>query len=210
MTLEETRKRILEDDKFVLDECRKLQTLYVLKTVIRYSMNRAEEIDTESVAEHIYAMNALIAYFLPLEYEAKSMDVTKIFSLAEFHDIDEIETGDFTSYNKTPEQIASGKAAVPIVIARLPESMQSQVTDLLNEYEAQATKESQFVKAIDKIEPSFHVYSESGMKINHNVTGVSYEAHRKIKDHYTEKFPVIHRFSDALSRALRDEGYFSN
>lgn len=207
MTLEETRKKILEDDEFVLSECRKMQTLYALKRVIRYSMSRAEDIDTESVAEHIYAMNALVTYFLPFEEE---MDLSKIFLLTEFHDIDEIETGDFTSYNKTEEQVAMGKAAVPIVINKLPEHIQPMVTDLLNEYELQETREARFVKAIDKLEPSFHVYSESGMKINHNVTGVSYADHRRIKDKYTEKFPFIHRFSDVLSRALRDEGYFSS
>lgn len=209
MKTEEIRKKILENEKFVLEECKKLQTLYVLKRVIRYSMDREEEIDTESVAEHVFAMQALITYFLPFEDPENKMDLSRLFMLAEFHDIDEIETGDFTSYNKTTEQIAAGKAAVPVVIAKLPDSMQQLVSEILDEYEKQESKEAKYVKAIDKIEPSFHVYSENGMKINLKVTGVSYQDHRKIKDKYTEEFPIIHRFSDVLSRSLRDEGYFS-
>lgn len=199
----------MEDESFVISECHKIQTLYGLKRVIRYGMNRTENIDTESVAEHIFAMCALAEYFLPLVDAEESMNKSRILSLAEFHDIDEIVTGDFVSFVKTTEQVAEGKAAVPVVIAKLPDSMQQFVTELLKEYEAQETEEAQFVKAIDKIEPSFHVYSENGMKINHNVTGVSYKDHRRIKDPYTENFPLIHRFSDVLSRTLRDQGFFS-
>lgn len=209
MTVEETRNRILTDEKFILDECRRIQTLYELKKVIRYNLSREEEIDTESVAEHIFAMHALCVYFLPLENLEGEYNLERIFLLSEFHDIDEIETGDFVSYKKTSEQIAAGKAALPKVIARLPASMQASVTDILDEYETQKTLEAKFVKAIDKLEPSFHVYSEHGMIINHNITRVTYEQHCQIKDPYTKPFPIVHRFSDVLSRALRDEGFFA-
>lgn len=208
MTVEEQRKRIFEDESYVLDECRKLQTLFEMKRVIRYGMDREHLADAESVAEHIFAVHALALYFIPLEELGEAFDHARLHRLIEMHDIDEIETGDFISFDKTPEQIRAGKDAVPRVIARLPESMQEEVTALLAEYNAQETVESRFAKALDKVEPAFHVYSEHGMRINHNVTKATYEKHRRVKDLYTEAFPVIHRFSDVLSRALRDEGFF--
>lgn len=208
MTIQEIRSKIFSNEDFVLEECKRLQTLYTLKRTIRYSMNRTEEVDTESVAEHIFALHALATYFIPLETLPQSFNIVRLYQLLEFHDIDEIETGDFVSFNKTPEQAALGKAAIPIVIEKLPLSMKSLVKDLLIEYEAQVTIEAKFAKALDKIEPSFHVYSEFGKHINHTITYATYEKHRMIKDPYTKHFPLLHHFSDVLSRALQKEGFF--
>ena len=208
MTLEETRKRILEDDEFVIAECRRLQTFYKLKTEIRYGMSRKEQVTTESVAEHIYALHALAAYFLPLEDTDKKFDRAKVHLLIEFHDIDEIVTGDIVGFPKTPEQASLGKSAIPLAIEKLPESMQPMVTAILDEYGKQQTAEAKFVKALDKMEPSFHVYNDNGKIINHTVTMVTLEKHRKIKDPYTSMFEVLHRFSDVLSNTLNKEGYF--
>jgi len=209
MTIEETKKKILEDDEFVMTEVHRLRTLYELKSVIRYNMQRTDEIDTESVAEHVYGMHILATYFLPLENENHTWKRERISALINFHDIEEVETGDVVGYIKTEERRAVEREALPKVIARLPESMHQPVTELLDEYIAQETAESQFVKAIDKVEPSFHVYREHDVKTNYNITKATYEQHRAMKDPYTQAFPVLHHFNDVLSRTLRDEGHFS-
>jgi 5'-deoxynucleotidase YfbR-like HD superfamily hydrolase len=90
MDIAETRKQIMESDDFVLSEVKKLQTLYELKNVIRYGRERVHEGDTESVAEHLYAIHSLIDYFLPIEDTGVSWDTLKIHQLAQYHDIDEI------------------------------------------------------------------------------------------------------------------------
>lgn len=65
--LEQIRKNILESDEFVLSETGKIQYLYGLKHETRYIVERNEDVASESVAEHVYALHILADYFLPLE-----------------------------------------------------------------------------------------------------------------------------------------------
>lgn len=201
------RERILTEDAFVISEFHKLQTFYKLKSVIRYDLSRDEVIDTESVAEHIYGMHLLATYFVPLEDTDATWDREKITFMIQYHDIDEIETGDINGLYKTDEHIAAGKAALPKVIAQAPESMQATLTSVLDEYEVLASPEAQFVKAIDKLEPTFQLYNENGKKVNQH-TQATLTRHYEIKNAYTSRFPCIHRVNKVISEQMAAEGYF--
>ena len=67
MNIAKTNEQILASDDFVLTEVHKLLIFYVLKKEIRYDLKRNQDCDTESVAEHVYAMHSLIDYFCHLK-----------------------------------------------------------------------------------------------------------------------------------------------
>lgn len=207
MTLEETRKRIMENGEFVLSEMVKIQVLYKMKSIIRYNHTRKEEIDTESDAEHVYGMFALIDYFLPLE-STSNWDYAKVQQMALYHDIDEILTGDRIGYLKTDADRAEEYNAQQEVVKMLPELMQQGISVVLNEYEEQQTVEAKFVKAIDKIEPLFHLINENGKEILHRNKTTQSQS-RSVKDKYVEDFPYIKRFNVILNQYMTENGYFA-
>ncbi|MEZ4200168.1 MAG: HD domain-containing protein, partial [Candidatus Paceibacterota bacterium] len=169
MTLEETQQRILTSDEFVLEETKKLQVLYTMKRVIRYHQDRREPLDTESVAEHVYAAQVLAQYFLPLEDPEGKLDRLRILEMLLVHDISEIGTGDIVGWMKTTadrEEEARQQAAV---LATLPNTIQKHYQTLLTEYEERQTKEAKFAKAVEKMDPFFHLYMPERKQIMHDL-----------------------------------------
>ncbi len=205
--LQDTREQIRTSDAFILAETRRLQTLYALKYEIRYARTRGA-LDTESVAEHVYGMLMLIEYFLLLEDEMGAWNHERIARMALFHDIDEIETGDTLGYLKTQANIDQERAAAEIVIQKLPALMREHTHALLDEYEAQETIEARFTKAIDKIEPLFHLYNKEGKRLLLQ-NGTTYEQSERIKRAYIGEFPYMVRFLDVIHGTMRNEGYFA-
>jgi len=208
MTIDETKHKILSDADFVASECRKLQTLYKLKSVIRYDFERHEEIDTESVAEHVYGMHVLASYFLPLENSDGSWDKEKIRLMIQYHDADEIITGDKVGYLKTLSDKENEAEAKVSIIRLLPDSLKVSVSEALEEYDEQATAESKFVKAIDKIEPGFHLYNINGIKIVQHLK-VTRAENRSIKDKFIAPFSYINRFHNVVEEAMQNEVFFT-
>lgn len=208
MTIEETRKRILEDDAFVLSEIEKLRYAYKLKKEIRYAQKREGVVDTESVAEHIYGMYVIASYFLPLEDIDGRWNRQKILEMIVWHDVDELVTGDTITHWKTEAFLKQAEVAIPEAISNLPELIQEQVGELVEEYEARQTIESQFVKAIDKGEPLFEVWDEFYKDIMHR-NGNTLENHWQHKRQYIEKFPYLMRFVEVATNRLIQKGYFA-
>ena len=202
-----TQKQILESDEFVLSETRKIQYTYGLKHETRYIVERTEEVSSESVAEHIYALHILADYFLPLEDPQKEIDWIKIHDMLQYHDIDEIETGDTIGYLKTDEQRALEAKAALRVIKNFPEHMQAMIKDTIDEYEAQESREANFAKALDRIEPLFQLYNGNGKKIL-KLQQTTREQSVGIKKPYIKPFPLMFRFYEVIEATMEKEGYF--
>lgn len=201
MTLEEfTTERILEDVK-------QLQFLFKLKEVTRYNTPRDPADDSESVAEHLYGMQLLAQYFLPLEDPAGSLDHTRVYELITIHDFDEIITGDYVSYIKTDVHKEEAEAALQKVLASVPQHMQEKITGLAMEYEHQSTAEARFTKAIDKIEPLLQLFCEKGRGLCSR-NKCTAEISLKIKSKYIEAFPFIKAFSLTVHQGLIDGDYY--
>ena len=201
MTLEEfTTKQILEDTK-------KLQFLFKLKEVTRYNTPRDAADDSESVAEHLYGMQLLAQYFLPLEDPLSSLDHARVYELITIHDFDEIITGDYVSYIKTEVHKVESEVALKQVLASVPLHIQEKITSLAMEYEEQSTPEARFVKAIDKMEPLLQLFCEKGRDLcaRNKCTA---EISLKIKSKYIEPFPFIKAFALAVHQGLIDGGYY--
>tara|TARA_B100000745_G_C20152713_1_gene395146 strand:- start:54 stop:668 length:615 start_codon:yes stop_codon:yes gene_type:complete len=199
----------LEDltKKMILSEVSKIQYLYGLKYEIRYHHDREGKDYTESVAEHVYGMHILATYFLPLEDPNKEWDWQKIYEMITWHDIDEVETGDMIGYLKTPKVRSKEAKAMKVVLSKSPDHLRAYMTPILEEYEALSSSEAKFVKAIDRVEPLFHLYNERGRKtMAKNRTTI--EQSESLKQPYVQDFPFIRIFSNTVTFVMKEEGYF--
>jgi 5'-deoxynucleotidase YfbR-like HD superfamily hydrolase len=207
MTIEQIREKILSDDAFVLAELRQVQYLYGLQRVIRSNLTRNEEINTESVADHIYALNVLADYFCRVE-PLPQLNLMRVRVLITWHDIDEIETGDTVGFLKTTTHQQAEAEVIATVIAQAPTILQSSIQSCLEEYKAQVTLEAQFVKALDKIEPIFYFLNENGKKV-FAASPATKEQHCRIKEPYIQKFQYIKRFHEVTLPIFERDGYLA-
>lgn len=207
MTVSEVRKKLFDCDAFVISELKKIQTLYELKRVIRYGHLRQQEQHTESVAEHIFGMHCLVDYFLPLEDLENQWNQVRIRAMVQYHDLDEILTGDTVGYLKGKDESLREEGAFKEVIAGVPLQMRSWIEKNVHEYKSQRTPEAKFVRAVDKIEPVFHLYNETG-KSTLDFLQTTKQQHDRIKYPAIESLPVIKRFAEVMSEQFEQEGFF--
>lgn len=145
----------------------------------------------ESVAEHIYGcLNLAIA--IDSEYKL-DLDMYKVLKMLTLHELEEIKMGDLTlrSDITKEEKIELGKKCVKDVTDGL--FKQSEIEMLLDEFNAQQTKESLFCYHIDKIECDFQakVYDLQGV--------FSYEKAREDLPFYGDRADEIDKNSKTAS-----------
>lgn len=208
MEITEIQKKILNDDKFLLSEIRKVQELYKLKNEIRWDQTRTDENLTESVAEHIFGMHVVADYFLPLEDPEHTWDWAKVHDMITWHDLDEVEIGDIISLRKTEAQMARERDIAQKVIDRMPLHMQKAVSVTLDEYIERQSPEAKFVKAIDKAEPVFELYRDGFGEVLKSIDRKYSQWDSIITKHVTS-FPYINRFTDFVHEAANREGFFA-
>lgn len=194
------QKMILEDESFVRTELQKFTQYYNLKHTIRWARDRQGDV-TESVAEHVFGMHVLANYFLPLEDPTNELDHELVYHYITWHDMAEALVSDMTTKDKTTEHEAAEKRAEAQLVEEAPMHLKSILAGIYKNYDARATKEAAIVKALDKIEPLFHLYflKTSGVHVPDHYamqwTGDEYRAHRVP---YLEQFPIIKKFDDVL------------
>lgn len=193
---------------FILSEVKKLQYLYGLKREIRYGQTRPANDLSESVAEHLYGMNLLAHYFLPLEDPDQKMNKVSIFEMILLHDIDEIETGDTIGYLKTKDMYDNEELARQAVIKKSPEHLQKSMSEIMKSYNAQETSEAKFVKALDRFEPLIQMYSNFGRQIILKIKTTAADSAR-IKEPYLKDFPVMFAYFQVIQQAMIDENFFT-
>lgn len=145
----------------------------------------------ESVAEHIYGcLNLAIA--IDSEYKL-DLDMYKVLKMLTLHELEEIKMGDLTlrSGITKEEKIELGKKCVKDVTDGL--FKQSEIEMLLDEFNAQQTKESLFCYHIDKIECDLQakVYDLQGV--------FSYEKAREDLPFYGDRADEIDKNSKTAS-----------
>ncbi len=203
----QTQNKVLESDEFVLSETRKIQYTYGLKHEMRYIVEREEDVLSESVAEHVYALHLLADYFLPLEDPEQKLDWQKVHNMLQYHDIDEIETGDTIGYLKTDKQrILEAEAAIRVV-GNFPNDMKVKVTAIIEEYETQETVEARLSKALDRLEPLFQLYNHNGKQIL-KLQKTTKKQSRQLKESYVKDFPCMYRFFLVIEQTMEKEGFF--
>jgi len=186
---------------------KKLQFFYGLKHEIRFGETRTDATSPESVAEHVYGMHVLCDYFLPLEDPESKLDVERIRKMITFHDVDEVITGDIIGYLKTAKDKQEEAKATITVLSKTPDSMRQMLTGTLREYEARESAESQFVKALDKIEPVVQVFNQSGKELLNRMQTTRAQ-HDSIKKPYFKNFPIIDCFYSVVIEEMDQQDFF--
>ena len=110
-----------------------------LKHVQREGWIRAGVESPESVAAHSWGMSVLALHLCP-----EGLDKMRVLEMCIVHDLPEVDVGDLTPHDDTSSKSEDEHMAM----SRLA----PQWLDLFEEYEAQITEESKFVKYLDKLD----------------------------------------------------------
>jgi len=203
---------ILEwSDEEILKEVDDIKYLYGLKDVIRYGIERKEELTTQSVAEHSALMILLAKYFLKLEKNLDHLDVIKIYEMIMVHDIVEIETGDYPTFKRTDEINKKEEEMLAVVGRKSPELLSKNIVDYVDEYERQTSEEARFVKALDKFEPSFYMMGDAGKKMireGTKLTRKQFEYCKEKEAYAVSDYPVMAKFHRIITEYLEENNYF--
>lgn len=185
----------------ILEEMRRIRRLYTLKETMRYLSVRDHSVHSESVAEHLFGMQIIAQYFLPLEDPEENLDRMRINELILFHEIGEIETGDITFHKKSQEHRDIEHEAAKRVADSLPESMRELAWERFEEFEANETPEAHFAVAIDKLEPIFEMMQEKGYPL-YKAQSITRDIAIGGKMLATQKYPHMQRFLDAWTEHM--------
>lgn len=138
----------------LFDEIFKMKNLLRRGWTLRNIPNR-----TESDAEHCFSM-----IVLALEIMAKNdlkLDQLKVVKMIAYHEIGEIDAGDFTPVDNITKKEKYEKEYA--CVKRIAEQYEMpEILELWQEFEANTTLEAQFVKKLDKFDCVLQskVYSE--------------------------------------------------
>lgn len=135
----------------MIKELLQLKYINKLKETYRFNSvkNKNGSIRKESSAEHSWSCIVLADYFLT-SFEF-NVDRLKVYELLLYHDLHEIESGDFPldpnikHINKKEKETK----AIQIVCKKIPLSISNKYDELIFEFEHLTSKEAKFAKAID-------------------------------------------------------------
>lgn len=189
-------------DQEVLDEVYRVVYLFKLKSVMRYGLLRNERYNTESVAEHTFALFNLARYFLSLEDPDRTMNWEKVMTMIIWHDLDEIEMKkDILALDKTDADRKVARDGLQDIYKKTPELLHDEIESIVEEYETRQSLEARFVNALDKIEPAFELFREGGservlqeLKFDKEKS----EKYNQIKRNATKDFPYLSRFTEVM------------
>lgn len=123
-----------------------------LKTVLRQSPLAAEA-RRENDAEHSWHLALMVV--LLAEYAEEPIDVGHTLELVVLHDLVEVYAGDTPLHDTAAVagQVARERAAADRLFAILPGEQGARVRAMWDEFEARATAEARFAKAMDRLQP---------------------------------------------------------
>lgn len=104
----------------------------------------------ESVAEHIYG-TCMLAIAIESEFE-KNVDLRKVILMLVVHELEEIVISDITPFQgiSPEEKLENGHRAIKQILSLLKKGYEYE--ELILEFDAHITKESQFAYMCDKLE----------------------------------------------------------
>lgn len=210
MTITEINEKIMNDKEFVKLELNKFSIYYNLKHTIRWARTRNGDV-TESVAEHIYGMHVLSSYFLPLIDNESKLNHELIHNMITWHDMAEAIVSDMTTKSKTEAHKASEKEAEASLTETATDHLQKTIQLIYSTYDDRSTEEAKFVKALDKIEPMFHIFFLKTKNVDMKAHfAFEWEAneYREYRAKFVDFFNVIKRFDDILYKETFE--YFLN
>ena len=126
-----------------------------LKQLFRqgWLLRKIPENKCESVADHLFGSAILALVIADGYYE--SLDMTKLLKMVLIHELGEIYIGDVTPKDFIPKKLKfewEHKAIIEI-FSKIPKG--KEYISLWKEYEEGQSRESQFIKQIDRLEAAF-------------------------------------------------------
>ncbi len=139
-----------------------------LKTVFRRNY-LADGSRTENDAEHSWYF--AVAALLFAEHAAEPVDLGRVMRMALVHDVVEIDAGDTFIYDEAAKQgqAERERRAAERLFGLLPEDQARDFLTLWHEFEAGATPESRYARAIDRV---------VAVILNHASSGKAWQEHR--------------------------------
>lgn len=200
MEIQEIRERLWNDDAFAIEQLDRLALFYNLKHTIRWAHDRSDTDLTESVAEHVYGLHILIDFLVPIIDADNTLDIAKLHTFATWHDMAETIVTDMPTRTKTDEHKEAEKRAEQDLVANAHAHEYAFLEMVFGEYDAQATPEAKIMKALDKLEPMFHLYflTKKGFEEQYFDLVWSASAYRKHRRPYLESFELLVRIDDIL------------
>ncbi|WP_047870400.1 HD domain-containing protein [Nocardiopsis sp. RV163] len=176
-----------------------------LKRILRQSL-LVDGSRRENSAEHSWHLALSARTFA--EYAPEGTDIDRVVEMLVLHDIVEIDAGDtflFDTVNSRT-QAERERAAADRIFPLLPEDQAERARELWEEFEARATAEARFARAVDRLSPMLaNWHNEGGTWVRFGIT----------RAQVMEKVKLIQEGSEALgsyATALVDDadrrGYF--
>lgn len=163
--------------------------------------------DRETDPEHSYQL-AMTAWYI-ISTRKIPLDLSLVIKYALVHDLVEAHAGDVSFYrskNEDKEKEKKEKLALEKLVRDFPEFRD--LHHLINQYEKQATKESQFVYALDKLIPVINIYLDNGRTWKEH--DISMESLIKNKTEKIKKSEEVNRYLKELIVLLeKDPSLFS-
>lgn len=148
------------------DRLKFLNEIDKLKGVVRASplINNARR---ENSAEHSWH---LAMYALVLADCSQGIDIGKVICMLLVHDIVEIDAGDTPLHGNSGhhDQEDREREAAERIFGMLPESQREYISNLWIEFETAESKEAQFAKSLDRLQPLMQNVSSGGGTWNDN------------------------------------------
>lgn len=177
-----------------LQECEKL------KSALRYAVTSSSR--KESSAEHSRRLAVMVLLLWNEVWQ--NINVFHAVKIALFHDLAEAITGDIDSYeifqNPDLKQVKQDneQKAMKYFQDMLWWDLWAEVYAYREEYEAWATNESKFVKALDKLE-TLHQFTDAGENIFDQPEYIAHYA-----DKHVANVPELHDVLIITKRKLKD------
>ena len=124
-----------------------LQAVPALKKVLRSGWLRVGLSHPESVAAHSWGVAVLALSLCP-----PNLDRTKVIEIALVHDWAEAYVGDLTPYDQVSPQEKASRENASFKQISMPLPNGTLMHERFQEYQANTTKEAQFVHALDKLD----------------------------------------------------------
>ncbi|MBI2300863.1 MAG: HD domain-containing protein [Armatimonadetes bacterium] len=175
-----------------------------LKGVLRQTLITGSE-RRENSAEHSWQF--ALAALLLAEHANEPVDALKAARMALVHDLVEIDAGDTFVYDTAArvQQAEREQAAADRIFALLPADQAAELRALWDEFEAGATPEARYAKALDRLLPVLLNYHSRGHAWRAH--GVTADRVRAVNSRMAEGSAALWDYASALiDRAVAD-GY---
>ena len=194
--IDEDMKEVIFDKQLAF-----LREIDRLKGIVRQSP-LIDESRRENSAEHSWHV-AVYALILA-EHADSDVDISRVIKMMLIHDIVEIDAGDTPIHmlSGQSDQAAREREAADRLFGLLPADQGAELRRLWDEFEEAETKDAQFAKSLDRLQPLLH---------NIAVDGGTWAAAKATKEQVHERYgPTIEKgsatFWDLASR-LVDEHF---